>query len=119
MRKAFICKTSVLLVLFQVKPASIEDDPKDESVTSTIPKVYLKALSMVEFDSFLVTHSATTKVDVQELSEKIIGKRKYAGKIEAPIKRRKGHPAYFLPGKVIKGEKIIKGSVLQTGSCVL
>ena len=87
-------------------------------MTSTIPKVYLKALSMVEFDSFLVTHSATTKVDVQELSEKIIGKRKYAGKIEAPIKRRKGHPAYFLPGKVM-GNKIIKGSVLQTGSCVL
>ena len=51
---------------------------------------------MVEFDAFLVTHLATTKVDVQDLSEKIIGKRKCGGKIETPIKRRV-YPAYFLP----------------------
>ena len=91
------CEMDYRYYLLWVKPATIEDDPKDETITSSIPKVLLKALGMVEFDSFLVTHSSTTKVDVQDLSEKIIGKRKYAGKIEAPIKRRKGHPAYFLP----------------------
>ena len=78
-----------------VKPASIEDNPNDESVTSDIPKVYLKALSMIEFDPFLVTHATNTRVDVQDLSEKIIGKRKLGGKVEAPIKRTK-FPAYFI-----------------------
>ena len=81
---------------FQVRPASIEDDPKDDTVQADIPKVYLKALSMVEFDSFLVTHGSETKVDVQDLSEKIIGKRKQpGGKAEIPFKRTK-YPAYFI-----------------------
>ena len=64
-------------------------------MTSDIPKVYLKALSMVEFDPFLVTHGPETKVDVQDLSEKIIGKRKFGGKVEVPFKRTK-YPAYFI-----------------------
>ena len=51
---------------------------------------------MVEFDSFLVTHGSETKVDVQDLSEKIIGKRKQpGGKAEIPFKRTK-YPAYFI-----------------------
>ena len=50
---------------------------------------------MVEFDSFLVTHGPETKVDVQDLSEKIIGKRKIGGKPENPFKRTK-YPAYFI-----------------------
>ena len=50
---------------------------------------------MVEFDSFLVTHGPETKVDVQDLSEKIIGKRKFGGKAEIPFKRTK-YPAYFI-----------------------
>ena len=77
------------------RPCSIEDDPEDETVVKEIPRVYMKALGMIEFNSFLVTHGTTTKVDVQELSEKIIGKRKPGGKVEAPIKRTK-FPAYFL-----------------------
>ncbi len=48
-----------------MRPASIEDNPHDESVTTDIPRVYLKALSMIEFDPFLVTHATATKVDVQ------------------------------------------------------
>ena len=51
--------------LLWVRPASIEDNPHDESVTTDIPRVYLKALSMIEFDPFLVTHATATKVDVQ------------------------------------------------------
>ena len=50
---------------------------------------------MVEFDSFLVTHGPETKVDAQDLSEKIIGKRKFGGKSEIPFKRTK-YPAYFI-----------------------
>ena len=50
---------------------------------------------MIEYDAFLTTHGSTTKVDVQDLSEKIIGKRKSGGKVEAPIKRTK-FPAYFI-----------------------
>ena len=50
---------------------------------------------MVEFDSFLVTHGPETKVDAQDLSEKIIGKRKLGGKSEIPFKRTK-YPAYFI-----------------------
>lgn len=89
------CEIEYQYYFLWVKPASIEDSPDDESVTANIPKVYLKALSMVEFDPFVVTHASSTKVDVQDLSEKIIGKRKLGGKVEPPIKRTK-FPAYFI-----------------------
>ena len=77
------CEMDYTYYFLWVKPASIEDDPKDDTVQADIPKVYLKALSMVEFDSFLVTHGPETKVDAQDLSEKIIGKRKLGGKGES------------------------------------
>lgn len=89
------CEMEYKYYFLWVKPASIEDNPNDDTIIADIPKVYLKALSMIEFDSFLVTHGPSTKVDVQELSEKIIGKRKSGGKVEAPIKRTK-FPAYFI-----------------------
>ena len=89
------CEMDYTYYFLWVKPASIEDDPKDDTVQADIPKVYLKALSMVEFDSFLVTHGPETKVDAQDLSEKIIGKRKLGGKAEIPFKRTK-YPAYFI-----------------------
>ena len=50
---------------------------------------------MVEFDPFAVTHGPSTVVDAMDLSERIIGKRKPGGKVEAPIKRTK-FPAYFI-----------------------
>ncbi len=89
------CEIEYQYYFLWVRPASIEDNPNDESVVTDIPKVYLKALSMIEFDPFLITHGSGTPVDVQDLSEKIIGKRKSGGKVEAPIKRTK-FPAYFL-----------------------
>jgi len=89
------CEIQYSFYYLLTKPCSIEDDPVDESIVKEIPRVYMKALGMVEFDPFLVTHGSTTKVDVQELSEKIIGKRKPGGKVEAPIKRTK-FPAYFI-----------------------
>lgn len=89
------CEIEYQYYFLWVRPASIEDNPNDDKVVTAIPKVYLKALTMVQFDPFLVTHGTSTKVDVQELSEKIIGKRKLGGKIEPPIKRTK-FPAYFI-----------------------
>ena len=89
------CEIQYNYYFLLTKPCSIEDDPLDDSIVKDIPKVYMKALGMVEFDPFLVTHGSTTKVDVQELSEKIIGKRKPGGKLEAPIKRTR-FPAYFI-----------------------
>lgn len=89
------CEMDYRYFLLWVKSASIEDDPKDESVITDIPKVYLKALTMIQFDPFLVTHATATKVDVQDLSERLTGKRKLGCKGEAPIKRTK-FPAYFI-----------------------
>ena len=89
------CEVQYSFFYLLTRPCSIEDDPADDTVVKEIPRVYLKALAMVEFDPFLVTHGSTTKVDVQELSEKIIGKRKPGGKVEAPIKRTR-FPAYFI-----------------------
>ena len=89
------CEIQYNFYYLLTRPCSIEDDPVDETIVKEIPRVYMKALGMVEFDPFLVTHGSTTKVDVQELSEKIIGKRKPGGKVEAPIKRTR-FPAYFI-----------------------
>ena len=89
------CEIQYNYYFLLTKPCSIEDDPQDDTVVKDIPKVYMKALGMVEFDPFLITHGSTTKVDVQELSEKIIGKRKPGGKLETPIKRTR-FPAYFI-----------------------
>lgn len=89
------CEIQYRYYYLLTKPCSIEDEPEDETIVKEIPRVYMKALNMIEFDSFLITHGTTTKVDNQELSEKIIGKRKVGGKVEVPIKRTK-FPAYFL-----------------------
>ena len=61
----FRCCLFIRYFLLWVRPASIEDNPNDESSTTDIPRVYLKALSMIEYDPFLVTHATATKVDVQ------------------------------------------------------
>lgn len=59
-------------LLLCVRPASIEDNPNDDTGSSSssgggvdIPRVYLKALSIIEYDTFLVSHATATKVDVQ------------------------------------------------------
>jgi len=87
------CEMQYKFHFLYTRPASIEEDPngQQENNPSDVPRVYLKALSMVEVDPFLVTHDAETKVDAQHLSERIVGKRK----VEAPFKRTK-FPAYFI-----------------------
>lgn len=46
-----------------VKQSSIEDDPHDDSIETEIPKMYLKVLTLIEFDSFVTTHGPFTAVD--------------------------------------------------------
>jgi hypothetical protein len=60
------------------RPTAIDEEKSGDGSVSQdpSPRMYLKALAMIEFNPFLVTHDSGTKVDVQELSERIIGKRK-------------------------------------------
>jgi len=46
-----------------VKHSSIEDDPHDDSIETEIPKMYLKVQSLIEFDTFVITHGPFTSVD--------------------------------------------------------
>uniref|UniRef100_A0A0K2TAA1 Mediator of RNA polymerase II transcription subunit 14 n=1 Tax=Lepeophtheirus salmonis TaxID=72036 RepID=A0A0K2TAA1_LEPSM len=90
------CEMDYSYYFLWVKPSSIdEDDSNRESSNKIVPSVYFKALSMIELDSFLVTHGPGTKVDIQDFSETILGKRKIPSKSDTPIKRTK-YPAYFI-----------------------
>merc|ERR1711949_84275 len=48
------CEIQYSYYFLLTKPCSIEDDPMDDTIVKDIPKVYMKALGMVEFDPFLV-----------------------------------------------------------------
>lgn len=52
-----------LFYLAVVKPSSIDDDPHDENIETEIPKMYLKLQSLIEFDTFVITHGPFTSVD--------------------------------------------------------
>lgn len=46
-----------------VKHSSIEENLNDESIETDIPKMYFKVQTLIEFDSFAVTHGPGTYVD--------------------------------------------------------
>nr|XP_053641820.1 uncharacterized protein LOC128695344 [Cherax quadricarinatus] len=46
-----------------VKQASIEDNPDDDTVQTSLPKSYMRAYDLVKLDSFVCTHGPSTKVD--------------------------------------------------------
>lgn len=46
-----------------VKHCSIEDNPNDDTIETEFPKVYLRLLTLIEFDTFVVTHGPYTGVD--------------------------------------------------------
>lgn len=46
-----------------VRHSSIEDDPTDDSIETEIPKMYLKVLTLIEFDTFVATHGPGTYID--------------------------------------------------------
>ena len=75
-----------------VKQSSIEDNPEDDTIETEIPKMYLKVLSLIEFDSFVILHGPYTSIE----DEKVPGKRKASGKFESSPRRLK-QPAYFIP----------------------
>uniref|UniRef100_A0A146LY05 Mediator of RNA polymerase II transcription subunit 14 n=4 Tax=Lygus hesperus TaxID=30085 RepID=A0A146LY05_LYGHE len=77
-----------------VKHSSIEDDPNDETIENEIPKMYLRVLKLIEFDSFVSTHGPFTPVDEQERTD---GKRKMPWKNEGTPSKRLKNPAYFIP----------------------
>lgn len=57
------CEIECLFYLAVVKHSSIEDDPHDDSIEAEIPKMYLKVLTLIEFDTFVTTHGPFTSVD--------------------------------------------------------
>ncbi|XP_046742942.1 mediator of RNA polymerase II transcription subunit 14 isoform X1 [Diprion similis] len=106
------CEIDCSFYLAVVKHSSIEDDPHDDSIETEIPKMYLKLLTLIEFDTFVITHGPFTSVDsgnndqdggcITEV-EKGGGKRRSGGpggRTEAGgtnQARRPKHPAYFIP----------------------
>ncbi|XP_015606309.1 mediator of RNA polymerase II transcription subunit 14 isoform X2 [Cephus cinctus] len=96
------CEIECSFYLAVVKHSSIEDDPHDDSIETEIPKMYLKVQSLIEFDTFVITHGPFTSVD-SEVVEKGNNKRRSTGaggRTDAagtPQNRRLKHPAYFIP----------------------
>lgn len=88
------CEVDCNFYLAVVKHSSIEDDPHDDTIESEIPKMYLKVLTLIEFDTFVTTHGPFTTID--EHYEKIGAKRKCNNRQE-PNARRNKNPAYFIP----------------------
>ncbi|XP_043274195.1 mediator of RNA polymerase II transcription subunit 14 isoform X2 [Venturia canescens] len=96
------CEIECSFYLAVVKHSSIEDDPHDETIETEIPKMYLKVQSLIEFDTFVITHGPFTSVD-NDVVEKGSNKRRSTGatgRTDAPgtpQNRRPKHPAYFIP----------------------
>lgn len=57
------CEIDCSFYLAVVKQSSIEDNPDDETIETEIPKVYLKVQTLIEFDTFVVTHGPFTSID--------------------------------------------------------
>lgn len=57
------CEVDCNFYLAVVKHSSIEDDPHDDAIESEIPKMYLKVLTLIEFDTFVTTHGPFTTID--------------------------------------------------------
>lgn len=49
-----------------VKHSTVEDDLHDDNIETEIPKMYLKVQSLIEFDTFVITHGPFTSVDSGE-----------------------------------------------------
>ncbi|CAG0893105.1 unnamed protein product [Darwinula stevensoni] len=96
------CEMSYKYFLVFVKPCSIEDDPKDDTVETELPKMYLRVLSMVELDSFITIHGPCTRVDVGDIHERVLSsarKRPHltGSRHDMPLAKRSKHGAYFIP----------------------
>nr|XP_022906712.1 mediator of RNA polymerase II transcription subunit 14 isoform X2 [Onthophagus taurus] len=99
-RESNPCEIDCNFYLIVVKAASIEEGFEDESIESELPKVYLKVQSVIELDTFVVTHGPFTNVDGgADLSDSTPEagtlKRKGSGGSESASRRSK-QPAYFI-----------------------
>ncbi|XP_066584073.1 mediator of RNA polymerase II transcription subunit 14 isoform X2 [Prorops nasuta] len=96
------CEIECSFYMAVVKHSSIEDDPHDDSIEAEIPKMYLKVQTLIEFDTFVITHGPFTSVD-NEAMETTGNKRRSTGAtgktdaVGASQNRRPKHPAYFIP----------------------
>ncbi|KAB7504809.1 hypothetical protein Anas_09210 [Armadillidium nasatum] len=85
------------MFLLIVKEASIEDDPNDDSVQTSLPKSYLRAYKLLPIDPFSCIHGPTTKVDALDtIDSQLSGKRKGPPTKNDPTSKRIKAPAYFL-----------------------
>ncbi|XP_018328535.1 mediator of RNA polymerase II transcription subunit 14 isoform X2 [Agrilus planipennis] len=93
------CEVGFSFYLAVVKQSSIEDNPNDDTIETEIPKSYLKVQSLIELDTFVVTHGPFTNVDEEidtERNESSGLKRKTStNKMECGTRRSK-QPAYFI-----------------------
>lgn len=87
------CEIDSSFYLAVVRHSSIDEDPHDDSIETEIPKMYLKVLTLIEFDTFVITHGPFTIVD--DHGEKTPNKRKPGTRQEGTARRTK-HPAYFI-----------------------
>ncbi|XP_076298705.1 mediator complex subunit 14 [Lasioglossum baleicum] len=96
------CEIECSFYLAVVKHSSVEDDPHDDSIETEIPKMYLKVQTLIEFDTFVITHGPFTSVD-SEATEINSNKRRStgpSGRTDASTtlqNRRSKQPAYFIP----------------------
>ncbi|XP_072757174.1 mediator of RNA polymerase II transcription subunit 14 isoform X4 [Anoplolepis gracilipes] len=97
------CEIECSFYLAAVKHSSIEDDPHDDSIETEIPKMYLKVQSLIEFDTFVITHGPFTSVDSEVVETTTSNKRRSTGvggrtdTVGTSQNRRAKHPAYFIP----------------------
>ncbi|XP_066259212.1 mediator of RNA polymerase II transcription subunit 14 isoform X2 [Euwallacea similis] len=97
-KEANPCEIDCSFYMCVVKHSSIEDDPKDETIETEIPKVFLKVQTLIEFDSFVATHGPFTSIDGSfdpDHTEINSLKRKGGIKPESATRRSK-QPAYFM-----------------------
>lgn len=96
--------------LVYIKHVSIDENSADESLLDAtpaatphgpgpdIPKMFLRVMTMIEFDTFVTTHGAGTSI-VKPLDEDISGKRKLGADSAGPPSKHPKNvvPAYFIP----------------------
>lgn len=93
------CEMDFSFYMILVKHSSIDDNPDDESIESEIPKMFLKVQTLIEFDTFVVTHGPFTNVDIGiDIDQPEAGslKRKISNNKSEPSIRRSKQPAYFI-----------------------
>ncbi|XP_050305905.1 mediator of RNA polymerase II transcription subunit 14 [Anthonomus grandis grandis] len=97
-RESNPCEIDCSFNMFVVKHASIDDNPKDETIETELPKVFFKVQTLIEFDTFVATHGPFTPIDGSsdpDYTEPLSLKRKGNLKPESATRRAK-QPAYFI-----------------------